>query len=444
MHFLPTLNSEIQSQTENLNYRHSYVMSELKYGVWLYFLLLIFEGALRKWILPGLASPLLIIRDPIALWLIVRSIQVGIFKPNGFVLTAWVITLISLFTTLLIGHGNLLVALYGLRIFTIHFPVIFVIGKVFDKADVLKLGSVLLWIGIFMTLLVAIQFYSPQSAWVNRGIGGDLEGSGFSGAKGYFRVPGTFSFTTGLSSFYGLVGCFIYYFWLDTKNRIPKLLLVASSIALVVAVPLSISRIVFFQIILSGLFAMVIAARKPQNLIRFILALFSILLFFLLISNFEFFQTAIYVFTQRFESASKAEGGVSGTLIDRFLGGSIGALANLDIEIFGKGLGIGTNAGAKLMTGERGFLISEGEWGRLIGEMGIILGIIAIAIRGGTVFKLFRNSWKALALGNILPWLLLSFAFLMVFQGQWAQPTALGFGILSGGLVLASLNNYES
>lgn len=443
MHFLPTLSYEIQTQNEQLNNRQSYVMSELKYGVWLYFLLLIFEGALRKWILPGLASPLLIIRDPIALWLIIRSIQVGIFKPNGYVVGAWIITLISLITTLLIGHGNVLVALYGLRIFAFHFPVIFVIGKVFDKTDVLKLGRIVLWISIAMTFLVAIQFYSPQSAWVNRGIGGDLDGSGFSGAKGYFRVPGTFSFTTGLSSFYGLVGCFIYFFWLESKQKISKLLLVFSSVALLVAVPLSISRIVFFQIILSGLFAVVIAARKPQNLIRFILAIFIIFLVFLLISNFEFFQTATYVFTQRFDSASKAEGGVSGTLLDRFLGGSIGALGNLDIEIFGKGLGIGTNAGAKLMTGERGFLISEGEWGRLIGEMGIIMGIIAIGIRGGTVLKLFRNSWKALTFGNILPWLLMSFAFLMVFQGQWAQPTALGFGILSGGLVLASLNEYQ-
>lgn len=35
--------------------------------LWLYFWLLIFEGALRKWILPGLSSPLLLVRDPVAL-----------------------------------------------------------------------------------------------------------------------------------------------------------------------------------------------------------------------------------------------------------------------------------------------------------------------------------------------------------------------------------------
>jgi hypothetical protein len=34
---------------------------------WVYFWLIIFEGAIRKWLLPGLSTPLLVIRDPIAM-----------------------------------------------------------------------------------------------------------------------------------------------------------------------------------------------------------------------------------------------------------------------------------------------------------------------------------------------------------------------------------------
>ena len=33
--------------------------------IWLYFWLLLLEGALRKWVLPQLSNPLLIIRDPV-------------------------------------------------------------------------------------------------------------------------------------------------------------------------------------------------------------------------------------------------------------------------------------------------------------------------------------------------------------------------------------------
>ena len=33
--------------------------------IWAYLWLLLFEGAIRKWIAPGLDAPLLVIRDPI-------------------------------------------------------------------------------------------------------------------------------------------------------------------------------------------------------------------------------------------------------------------------------------------------------------------------------------------------------------------------------------------
>jgi hypothetical protein len=42
----------------------------LKKLFWLYFLLLIFEGALRKWVAPQLSAPLLVIRDPVCILII--------------------------------------------------------------------------------------------------------------------------------------------------------------------------------------------------------------------------------------------------------------------------------------------------------------------------------------------------------------------------------------
>ena len=158
------------------------VLYRLKLGIWLYFFLLIFEGALRKWILPGLAEPLLIIRDPFAAWLIFYSFKTGFWKPNGFVLIIVAATILAFVLALFVGHGDLVIALYGFRTNAIHFPLIFIIGSVFNQDDVLRLGKAVLWVSIGMTFLVAIQFYSPQTAWVNRGLGGDLEGSGFQGA----------------------------------------------------------------------------------------------------------------------------------------------------------------------------------------------------------------------------------------------------------------------
>src|SRR5690606_16411975 len=118
---------------------------------------------------------------------------------------------LSFFLSITVGHQNLWTALYGWRIYLLHIPFIFVVAKVLDRRDVLQIGRFVLYASIPMTLLVIAQFYSPQSDWVNRGIGGDMEGSGFTGAMGYMRPSGTFSFTSGYTMFQLLVAVFLFY-----------------------------------------------------------------------------------------------------------------------------------------------------------------------------------------------------------------------------------------
>ena len=136
--------------------------------IWIYLFLLIFEGALRKWFLPSLATPLLIIRDPIAIWLTIVGWQKG-WLNNAYVRAMMIVSTLSFFLTLVVGHHNLFVALFGWRIYFFHFPMIFVMGKVLSRTDLLKMGQFLLWLSIPMTVLIVIQFYSPPTAWVNLG-----------------------------------------------------------------------------------------------------------------------------------------------------------------------------------------------------------------------------------------------------------------------------------
>ena len=210
--------------------KESYIF--LKIAIWVYVMLWIFEGALRKWILPSLATPLLIVRDPIAIYIIYMAFYLKVKFMNPFIVLSAIFTLLSLAVTLTFGHGNLFVGLYGARIMLIHFPLIFIIGVVFKKIDILSMGRVLMAINILMTLIIFFQFKSPQTAYINVGIGG--EGSaGFDGAMGYFRPSGTFSFISGLSAFYILVSVYIYYFWLSSESC-SKILLIASTIALII------------------------------------------------------------------------------------------------------------------------------------------------------------------------------------------------------------------
>lgn len=422
-----------------------YPFSEpLKAAIWLYFILLIFEGAFRKWFLPDLSTPLLVIRDPLAVWIFIKARQKRYLKFNPFSFFMVVAGLIGLFTAVAVGHGNLYVALFGARILVLQFPLIFAISKIFDWEDVIKMGKAMLWLSFLMTILIMIQFYSPQSAWVNRGVGGDTGGAGFSGALGYFRPPGTFSFTTGVAMFYGLLAAYIFYFWLHI-HTVNRLVLIASTACLLISIPVSISRAVFFEVALSLLFSIIAAWRRPKYIWRMVAGGIMVIIIYQVVKNQSFFSTSTEVFNSRFESANQSEGGLNGVILDRFLGGMITAIKSApDLPFFGYGLGMGTNVGSNLLTGQSAFLISEQEWGRIIGEMGLLVGFIIIIIRIALTIKIARNAIKNLKRFDALAWMLLSFSFILLLQGQWGQPTALGFSVLSTGLTIAALNEPEA
>lgn len=410
----------------------------LKYGVWAYFLLIIFEGALRKWFFPSLATPLLVIRDPLALWLLLATWKRGLLPANPYMTIMLVIGGLSLFTAALLGHGSLTVALFGARILFLHFPLIFVIGQVFNRDDVLKIGKFTLWLAVPMVVLIAVQFYSPQSAFVNRGIGGDLAGAGFDGALGFFRPPGTFSFTTGNASYFSMLALFLFYFWVNNRS-INKLLLLLAALALVVAIPLCVSRTLLFQLLITLGFLLIAVAQKPTYWLRTLLAAMAVLIVLTLLEQTSFFTLATKVFSTRFETANKIEGGLQGVVLDRFLGGMLGPLTgSARLPFFGYGIGMGTNVGSMLLSGTRTFLIAEEEWGRIVGELGPLMGIGVIFIRVKLAWKLTVACYQRMTEGDLLPWMLLSFGLLNLVQGGWAQPTSLGFCTLISGLIIAS------
>lgn len=411
----------------------------VKLAIWAYFLLLIFEGALRKWFLPGLATPLLIVRDPIVLWLLVTAWSKNKLPPNPYLIGIIIIGIFSVFTAVILGHGNLMVALFGSRILILYFPMIFIIGRMFNFEDVIKLGRLTLGIAIPMALLITVQFYSPQSAWVNLGVGADKAGAGFSGAMDYFRPSGTFSFTNGTTLFFSLTACFIFYFWLN-PSFINRWLLLGATVSLLIAIPISISRALLLQVSVTAFFTIIAIFHKPKYIGKMFIAIIGLAVTLIILSQISFFQTSIEVLTARFDTANEQGGGFEKSVVGRFFGDFLGPLTNADpIPFFGYGLGIGTNVGAQLLTGNRVFLVSENEWGRVLGELGPLLGFSVIFIRVMLTLKIAFISYWQLKKGDLMPWLLLSFGCTVLSQGGWAQPTSLGFCTLLGGLMVASL-----
>src|SRR5580704_3498782 len=83
--------------------------------IWLYIILWLVEGGLRRWFLPGLSTPLLLIRDPVAIAIYSMAMSRNIFPYNGFVTAGVVLAALTFFNAVTLGHGNLFVALYGVR-----------------------------------------------------------------------------------------------------------------------------------------------------------------------------------------------------------------------------------------------------------------------------------------------------------------------------------------
>ena len=117
-------------------------MTNLRTLLWLYLVLLIFEGAVRKWILPSLDAPLLVIRDPLVMWIYLQAVHQRLSFRSSFFMPNLVLAVATTFLSLF-GSGNLLITIYGLRTDFLQFPLLFLIPQILNRDDVIAMGKFL-------------------------------------------------------------------------------------------------------------------------------------------------------------------------------------------------------------------------------------------------------------------------------------------------------------
>ena len=424
-------------------------LRRLRQLLWLYFWLLIFEGALRRWVLPGLSNPLLLVRDPVALlalywgWPLLRQKRWQIW-----LLPLLVIGPLALLLAVSVGHGDLFTALYGSRILLIQLPLIFVFAAVFNRDDVIRFAWVLLWLSIPMAVLIASQSNLPATHFLNVGAGG-VGTAVFDGSGGKFRPPGTFSFINGVSSFFtlGTASLFLVLYGAPIRQR-GRLFCAVAGIALVVAIPVSISRSLLAGnlMVLTASFAALALSRT--RLVPLMSGVVAVALAIGLATTVPAFQDTADAFVARWDAAAGTDRAAVGDvgvaafqLQNRVLPGFTQPLARLDdVPLAGYGIGIGTNVGAQRLSGDLTFLMGEGAWVANLSELGLPLGLSFLLWRLALAFWILRLALRAAVKGNRLPLILTGASFLVVLGGQVSQPTGLGFLVLSAGLTLAACN----
>ena len=430
----------MQSETDKRS------ITQIKRLIWLYFFLLIFEGTLRKWILPRFSDVLLVVRDPVVLAIYFFAIKARVFPRNRYVLALGIIGVLSWLVSLVVLEPYLplkpllLVTGFGFRSNFLHLPLIFVIGKVFDHDEVLKLGKWVVIGLIPMAVLLAVQFNAAPDAFINRTAGlGEMHQITAGGGK--IRPPGTFSFVSGVIFYAALAAAFLLYGAL-TRGVYRNWLLFGGGFALVVTIGVSGSRSVLLAVlvVLASLLAIILF--RPSAMNQFGRNLLIVVVVMLVAVRLPVFKEGVQILSDRFTVVAEEEQkSIARGLISRtFSGFAEGILLMGRSPIGGYGLGIGTNGGAKFLTGRTMFLLSEGEWGRVILESGPVLGLAFLIWRTLLTFKLGLLSFRELKRGQILSLMLWCAGFLSLLSGQFGQPTNLGFAVFVCGLCLAAAN----
>ena len=85
------------------------------------------------------------------------------------------------------------------------------------------------------------------------------------------------------------------------------------------------------------------------------------------------------------------------------------------------------------------FLLTEGEWGRVVLESGPILGLAFLVWRTLLTITLGLFSIKHLKRGEILPIMLYCAGFLSLLNGQFGQPTNLE-NVQAGGDIITAID----
>ncbi len=405
--------------------------------IWVYFWLLIIEGALRKWVFPSLSAPLLIVRDPVVILIYLAAIFEGVFPLNRFMVVIAGLAGVSFLVSLAV-FDNVGVILYGLRTNFLHLPLIFVMQKVMTWEDVKRLGRWILLLAIPMTILVAVQFASPKLSWINAAAGGELGGQMVSIGQ-RIRPSGLFSFVTGMVSYLTLGAALLLGGFID--RDMPKWLRLFGIPCLTISLAISGSRSAMANVVIVVVAVLVICLRRISRIRLVLLPAALTFVGFFVLAQHPLFREGMEVNEARLRTG----GGVEQGIIARYFGDlaeSMYTAAN--VPVLGYGLGVGTNVGSALLTGSRSFLLGEGEWSRVVGESGPIVGYTYIFLRLTICVYLIIEGWKALGKGHGTPILLVSASLVDMVSGQFGQSSMLGFAVFTAGLALASTNRSEN
>ncbi|HTP40136.1 MAG TPA: hypothetical protein VMI92_11245 [Steroidobacteraceae bacterium] len=419
------------------------------------FWLLIFEGSLRKWLLPEYSRWLFFVRDPFLLILYWQAARARAWRDAGPLLWAGsalaVLAVMVAFTqSISFGDPRMLpMLIYGWRQYFLYLPLPFVLAATVDRAFLVRFTRHAIAAVVLTAPLVVIEYGSPGSSVLNRGSAEDaaLQFQSFDLLGEHIRPSGFFTTNIGVKELLSSTAALLFAFWLmpvaGRGMRLPWLLCGAAGVATCLA--LSGSRAAFVHMAIVVLAALGVgfvtrsgAVRARALTIPLLLCLAGAILYPLV------FPGALQTMLERVANANAFESQHSSLgILGRALSEYVEFLQRIGTTpLLGWGLGLGGNG--RTFLGDTSALplaqiAAESEWTRHVVDLGVV-GLLFILYRIVFVLVLL---WRALHATRVarspLPLMLFGYVGIVLLNGQMTgQGTVGGFAWLYVGLCMAS------
>jgi hypothetical protein len=403
-------NSDIRERT------HQIVKEHVNKILFIIFFLLLYEGAIRKWIFPELSKPLFFVKDMFIFYLYIYLILKNKLPTNSWMSLAWFFSFVLMVLVALQILFNQLpfpVGIYGWRNYIFYIPMSFIIQQYMDVKSLKNIGMLFFYSSIVIVVIAFFQYRSPANAYINKNVGTDNFTEIFTVWEGVVRPSATFAFTTGFVLFINAYIVFLVFnFFLKKDKFLNNTKFIIALFVLITCIALSGSRGAYIStaIQLSGLILSSLFLIKKKS--GFSIILYSIIgvTIFVLMFNFVFTRQRDLIL-KRQEIASQAEGSIWNRISEIIINPE--ALMQANLTNIGTGLGLGSGGGAYLATGVTEFALSETEWGRVIMEAGVVMGVAYILFRIGLTVSLFLGSIRAL-MASYNPTALVAFLYIAV------------------------------
>ena len=362
------------------------------------FVLVVVEGALRKWFLPQFSDLLYFLKDLVLLGAYLRffffskatpKLSLPSYYIKFFLLlsTAWCI-----FQVFNPSLGSPIVGLFGLRGYLFYVPLMWLIPNLFETEE--ELYKALRWyllLVIPVGILGIIQFYSPASSPLNIYAGGTDPTAGFSGTD-RLRITGTFPYISGYAVYLSV--CFAVLVPLLLRPQ-PRHWQWAGAVSMAIIVANSLmtgSRgVILFQGLYILSFILFLWVRKPSKMQAY-LSRFILPIVISTVVLMRWLRPAFDAFS------SRATG--SDNLTDRVIGGFT-LLPYFQFKgMDGYGVGATHQAISSLRNilglpyGEKIPIGFESELGRIALELGPVGFIFWYGLRLILLWVLFTTFWK--------------------------------------------------